>query len=154
MAVTIEKDEKGEDVEVRSVKEFTYREFYQMSYNLGKALVNGGFFSVESQHKMKLIGIFSKNRYEWLATDWACILFGLTTVPLYDTLGIENISYCLNQTEMTTIFATLTTIKILLKLKDVGRLNTIISYDDLDGETINKLRGLNIRVVLFSELIK
>lgn len=136
------------------MKEFTYREFYQMSYNLGKALVNRGLYSVEPHHNMRLIGIFSKNRYEWLASDWACILFGLTTVPLYDTLGVENISYCLNQTEMTTIFATLATIKILLKLKDIGRLNTVISYDDLDAETVNKLKGLNIRVVLFSELIR
>lgn len=150
MTVDTEKNERGEDVEVRSVKEFTYKEFYRMSYNLGQALIHRGLFSVESHHKMKLIGIFSKNRYEWLASDWACILFGLTTVPLYDTLGVENISYCLNQTEMTTIFATLATIKILLKLKDHGKLNTVISYDDVDGETVGKLKELNVRVVLFS----
>ena len=41
----------------------------------------------EKIHKMKLIGIFSKNRYEWIIADIACMLYGLTIVPLYDTLG-------------------------------------------------------------------
>lgn len=36
---------------------------------------------------MKFIGIFAKNRVEWLWIDMACVLFGLTSVPLYDTLG-------------------------------------------------------------------
>lgn len=44
---------------------------------------------------MKLIGIFSKNRYEWMVSDMACMLYGLTIVPLYDTLGIDNLTYCL-----------------------------------------------------------
>jgi len=52
----------------------------------------------EALYEMDLIGIYSKNRYEWFVTDWACVTFGFTTVPLYDTLGIENLSYCLNQT--------------------------------------------------------
>jgi long-chain acyl-CoA synthetase len=37
---------------------------------------------------MNLIGIYSKNRTEWMITDIACVLFGLVSVPLYDTLGI------------------------------------------------------------------
>lgn len=65
---------------------------------------------------MKLIGIYSKNRYEWFITDWACAHFGLTSVPLYDTLGIENMSYCLNQTLITTLFVSSITVKSLLKL--------------------------------------
>lgn len=88
---------------------------------------------------MKLIGIYSRNRFEWLVSDWACIMFGFTTVPLYDTLGIDNLSFCLNQTEITTTFATLATIKILLQLKDHGKLKIIISYDEVDSETLCKL---------------
>ena len=36
---------------------------------------------------MKFIGIFSKNRPEWTLVDIACMIYGLTSVPLYDTLG-------------------------------------------------------------------
>jgi long-subunit acyl-CoA synthetase (AMP-forming) len=33
--------------------------------------------------KLKLIGIFSKNRLEWMITDIASAFGGYTTVPLY-----------------------------------------------------------------------
>lgn len=80
---------------------------------------------------MKLVGMYSKNRYEWFITNWAMILFGLTNVPLYDTLGIDNLSFCLNLTDITTIFVSSTTIKTLLSLKDMGKIKIIISYDIL-----------------------
>lgn len=53
---------------------------------------------------MKLAGVFSKNREEWLIFDMACNLYGITTVPFYDTLGFETISFMLDQTNLTTIF--------------------------------------------------
>lgn len=37
--------------------------------------------------KMNLIGIFSKNREEWLLVEYANLLYNHTLVPLYDTLG-------------------------------------------------------------------
>lgn len=66
---------------------------------------------------MKLMGIYSKNRYEWILADQACLHFGIVMVPLYDTLGIENLSYCLNLTQVTSLFVSADTVKILLKLK-------------------------------------
>lgn len=90
------------------------------------------------------MGIYSKNRYEWFLTDWACVLFGITTVPLYDTLGIENLTYCLNQTLLTSIFVSNATIKSLLKLKDIGRLRLVISFDPLDEESKDLLRQRNL----------
>ncbi len=85
---------------------------------------------------MRFIGIYAKNRIEWLITDFACSLFGLTTVPLYDTLGIENLSYCLNQTEMTTLFLSDATLKILLTLKDHGNIKNVVLFDRVDQEAI------------------
>lgn len=32
---------------------------------------------------MKLIGIYSKNRYEWAVADIATMLYGYTFAPLY-----------------------------------------------------------------------
>jgi len=54
---------------------------------VGRCLVDKGFAYKESLYGMRLVGIFSRNRYEWFVTDWACALWGVTTVPLYDTLG-------------------------------------------------------------------
>lgn len=81
---------------------------------------------------MRFVGIYAKNRIEWLETDFACSLFGLTSVPLYDTLGLENLTYCLKQTEMTTLFLSEATLKILLGLKDHGNLKNVVLYDKID----------------------
>lgn len=45
-----------------------------------------------------MIGIFSKNREEWLLLDIANTLYGNTMIPLYDTLGLESIPYILEHT--------------------------------------------------------
>lgn len=59
-----------------------------MSMNLGKALIKRKLAFIEPIYKMPLIGIYSKNRYEWIVTDWALVNFNITSVPLYDTLGV------------------------------------------------------------------
>lgn len=71
---------------------------------------------------MRLIGIFAKNRYEWMVADIACMLYGLTLVPLYDTLGIDNLTYCLEHSGIRTLFVTDQTIKTVLGLKGHGNL--------------------------------
>lgn len=93
---------------------------------------------------MDFIGIYSKNRYEWFVTDWACVSQGITSVPLYDTLGVANLTYCLKQTEMTTLFVTSETIKVILKLEDIGNLKTLISYDSVDNQTLSELQQRNL----------
>ena len=55
---------------------------------------------------MKVIGIYSKNRPEWNITDMASVLYGFTTIPLYDTLGPESISFVLENSQITSIFCT------------------------------------------------
>ena len=55
--------------------------------NLGSGMMNQKLYSIPEGEKFKLVGIFSKNRVEWGITDWACLLYNFTTIPLYDTLG-------------------------------------------------------------------
>lgn len=49
------------------------------------------------------MGIFSKNRPEWVLTDLACVSLRGTTIAFYDTLGPLAIEYVMDQTELTTI---------------------------------------------------
>ena len=46
--------------------------------------------------KFRFLGLYSKNREEWVTTDIACMLNGVTSVPLYDTLGKESMEYILD----------------------------------------------------------
>ena len=103
---------------------------------------------------MRFIGIYSKNRYEWILTDIACIFLGLTSIPLYDTLGQENLTYCLQQTQITSLFVGADTFKILLTLKDRGNLQTVISFDPLAQEILNQAAALKLKVIYFKDLLE
>ena len=61
------------------------------------------------------MGIFARNRPKWTILDVACILYGYCTIPIYDTLGDENISYVFNHTK-------------LLCLKVMDKLNLVVLH--------------------------
>lgn len=63
-------------------------------------------------------------------------------------------SYCLNQTLINTIFVSNATVKSLLNLKDIGRLQVVISYDNLDQEARQLLAKRNLVLLDFWEIIK
>jgi long-chain acyl-CoA synthetase len=50
----------------------------------------------EFNKTLKIVGLCSINREEWLVTDLACNLIGITSVPLYETLGDEMLEMILN----------------------------------------------------------
>jgi len=54
--------------------------------------------------KLKVIGICSVNREEWIVTDLAANLTNITSVPLYETLGDDMLALILRQSEVSTIF--------------------------------------------------
>lgn len=47
---------------------------------------------------IKPVGIYLSNRREWTLIDVACILYGFTSCPFYDTLGVDSITYSMNIT--------------------------------------------------------
>ena len=53
-----------------------------------------------------MIGIYARNSEEWVTVDLACINSDITSVTLYDTLGVESTEYIINQCELKTIFCT------------------------------------------------
>jgi long-chain acyl-CoA synthetase len=68
-----------------------------------------------NNYKLKLVGVFSKNREEWSVLDVANMLYNGCMVPLYDTLGPDSISYVLKHSNITTCFASEASILILQK---------------------------------------
>lgn len=78
-----------------------------------------------------MIGIFSKNREEWLLLDIANTLYGNTMIPLYDTLGLESIPYILEHTQMSTLFISNSIVDTLLKVKEYHALKNVVTFDEL-----------------------
>jgi len=56
-------------------------------------------FDDEEVKDLRMIGIHSKNREEWVITDIACMYDSVVTVPLYDTLGPHIIDFISGQTK-------------------------------------------------------
>ena len=49
---------------------------------------------------LKFCGIYAKNCLEYYLLDIGCTLYGITSVPIYDTLGEEATFFAFNQTKM------------------------------------------------------
>lgn len=45
---------------------------------------------------MKFIAVYGKNSLDWLVSDLAANLYGITTVAIYDTLGADSMRFILN----------------------------------------------------------
>ncbi|MCG8531704.1 MAG: AMP-binding protein, partial [Desulfovibrionales bacterium] len=50
------------------------------------------------------VGIYSANRYEWTLTDFACIMAGAISVPIYSTNTREQAAYIIEDADIRLIF--------------------------------------------------
>lgn len=99
------------------------------------------------------MGIYAKNREEWVVSDLACIFNDITSVPLYDTLGEGEIQYIINQTKIKTLCCTSDKIKVLSKLKKnnkVDSLETLIVFDEWNKE---KTKNCKLNLVSYYDAI-
>ncbi len=66
----------------------------------------------------------------------AACLFGLTTIPIYDTLGDENITYVFHHAQLTACFVNDSAIKALIKCKDLAKVTRLICFDPFTEEEV------------------
>jgi long-chain acyl-CoA synthetase len=76
----------------------TFKQTYNEAIAISKYLYNENLVPTitNDEGKFRFLGLYSKNREEWVTTDIACMLCGVTSVPLYDTLGKESMEYILD----------------------------------------------------------
>ena len=97
------------------------------------------------------MGIYSKNREEWVISDLASHANSVTVVTIYDTLGDQAIEFILNQTQLTTTVVEEKGIEKLAQLgkeKKVAKLKNLILLDPIDDKTKEDL--LSNGFVLYS----
>jgi len=106
--------------------------------------------------QFRFLSIYSKNREEWVITDFACILSGITVVTLYDTLGKEAIDFILDQTYMKTVVLTADKVKNLVDLKKEGKITKtthIIYFDELKQADIDAAVASGLTVVKYEDAL-
>ncbi|KAL6049892.1 Long-chain-fatty-acid--CoA ligase 6 [Balamuthia mandrillaris] len=77
------------------------------------------------------IGLWAKNREEWIIAEQAANAYGLVTVAIYDTFGEEAVSYVIEHAEISTIICAPQSLKTLAKvIKDCPNLKYAIVMED------------------------
>jgi long-chain acyl-CoA synthetase len=150
----IEKDAKTKkNVQVfeERYEYFTWSQVETQIKAIGSAIESLGLAPVKSQfrdYKLKFVGIHSKNTTHWILLDIANMMYGYTTMPIYDTLGEEAVDHMLNETETSTIFISADQIKKHCKRIRSGEaphLKNLVVMDEnvLDDADLKDLEGIS-----------
>ncbi|PAV73638.1 hypothetical protein WR25_00611 [Diploscapter pachys] len=101
------------------------------------------------------IGIFMKNRPEWILTEMACHVFNNVSVPIYDSAHIDHIVHIVNETEMPLIVVSNgKKAKILMsRIKCMPKVRYIVTIDAFDEPYLkHAAEENNIRMLSLEEL--
>eukprot|EP00921_Rhytidocystis_pertsovi_P017397 GHVQ01027372.1.p1 GENE.GHVQ01027372.1~~GHVQ01027372.1.p1 ORF type:complete len:647 (+),score=60.20 GHVQ01027372.1:371-2311(+) len=142
----------------------SYDEVRQLVQACGSGLVNLELcpeeeFDIPSgalySDKLRFIGINSKNREEWTIMDIASNAFGITSVPLYDTLGDEAAEFIISTTRLQTICADSDCVDKLLKLTEqLSGMKYIVCFDTITEAQQSEADSRSVRLVPFSDVVK
>ena len=76
--------------------------------------------------------IYAKNSPLWLLSDLAIQFVGGITCPIYDTLGLDNIIYCINLVKAKVIFVNSEYLPNIIGILDkIPTIKHVISYDQI-----------------------
>lgn len=118
-----------------------WKKVEEVTKGLGSALINKEMVPNKQQfreYNLKFVAIYGKNSREWILTDIACAIYGITTIPIYDTLGEEALDFMFNQTELTTCFLTCQHLEGMLKRISGGTIPHLKNLVILDEWNLNQ----------------
>jgi long-chain acyl-CoA synthetase len=113
------------------------------------------------EKSMRFMGIYSKNREEWLIGSFGCQMDSITIVTLYDTLGVNSIEYILKETELTEIIAETKNFEKIISMKESNKFGNVkniisLSCNDEDpklSENTEKLKSLGLNIIPYETII-
>src|SRR5438477_282485 len=113
------------------------RDLYKHVVGVSRALVRWGL------KRGDRIAILSENRPEWAVADFACLLLGAITVPIYTTLTEEQTAHVLCDSGTRAIFAsTEELVQRVLAIRRQTRLEKVVSMDHADHQGIVRMSEL------------
>ncbi len=136
----------------------TFQEVYDSAHAVASFLIKHDLCPkvINDEGAFRFVGLYSKNREEWVVSDFASMISGITTVTLYDTLGNESIDYTLDQTQIRTVFLSSDKIRNISDLKAQGKISQtthIIYYDDANPADVEHAKNSGLTVHAFAHVI-
>ena len=112
----------------------------------------------EDESSFRFLGIYSRNKKEWLLSYLGAMCDSITIVTIYDTLGDRAIEFILEQTQITSIVVE---IKALKKIYELAKKKTTFQVKNLiiiekedDEETAKNLETLGFNVYSWEEVVQ
>ena len=113
---------------------------------------------IENEDSFRLLGIYSKNRPEWLLSYFAAARDSITIVTVYDTLGDVALEYIFNQTKLTTLVIEAKVLKKIINLAKDGKSgqikNLIVLDKNEDEPSCEELKKLDFNIYTWEEVAK
>jgi len=138
----------------------TYKTIYDNARKIGSAVLNLGLAPVtqaEGYPACRFVAIFAKNSEAWVTTDAACSLYGVTSIPIFHSLGLDSLPYIFQQTEVETMFTTGNHLDQLIQdaaEKKTFKLRTIISYDGFSTSQRDAAQKAGLQVFSWEYLLE
>lgn len=134
----------------------TYEECIDLASKLGTGILKQDLAPPVKEYldyELRFAAIFSKNCEEYVILDMACALYGIVTVPIYDTLGPQAMIFILEQTNLTTIFLSHQSLEVLLKIgKPIGNVKNLVCFDEFTEEESKKAAEIGWKVLKYSDI--
>ena len=81
---------------------------------LGSGLIALLAGALTSQHEQVRVGIYAHNSVGWMLSDLAIHAYGMTCVPLYNTLGVDAVEFIVRHAELSAVCCDVGTLDKLL----------------------------------------
>lgn len=116
---------------------------------------------VDEPQCMKTLCIYMKNCLEWILSEQAAFTLGAATVPLYDTLGPNVVSFILNQTYSQTVICTLDEVEKLCQVKEesdrgtgttIPYFSTIIVLSCVPADVARRVQSVGLEILPYARV--
>ena len=139
----------------------TYEEADELSLNFSRGLNVLNLcpeMKFDNENPFRFLGIYSRNKKEWILSYLGAMRDSITIVTIYDTLGDRAVEFILEQTQVTTIVIEIKALKKILELAKQNKTskvkNLIVIEKEDDEETAKNLESLGFVIYTWDEVYK
>jgi long-chain acyl-CoA synthetase len=137
----------------------TYGEIQEQVNNLGSGIKHMDLCpTVNDFNKMEMnfVAVYSKNREEYAVLDVTSSVYGLTLVPIYDTLGPDTVSFVFRQTGVKTVFCANSYVDGLIKEKKTGTcgsLSHLVSFENPTDSQVSEGQKAGLTILSYEAVL-
>ena len=139
----------------------TYEEANELILNFSRGLNVLNLcpeINFENESPFRFLGIYSRNKKEWLLSYLGAMRDSITIVTIYDTLGDRAVEFILEQSQVTTILIEIKALKKIYELAQKNKTfqvkNLIVLEREDDEETVKNLEVLGFNIFSWEEIVE